>query len=96
MPRRALFCLFIAALTGVPIALAGCGGSSESDPVQTVSIDTSAQRSFEQVAQALASEHGAPGEHEPLRYVLVGDGATEDLVNLLRARGFADVSMGGR
>ena len=96
MARLTIFHIVVAALTGVLVALVGCGGSSESDAVRTVSIDTSAQRTDEDVAQAVASEHGAPGEYEQLRYVLVGENATEDLVKLLRERGFADVSVGGR
>jgi hypothetical protein len=96
MARLIIFRIFMASSTGVFLALVGCGGSSESDPVQTVSIDTSALRTDEDVAQAAAAEHGAPGESEKLRYVLVGESATDDLVKLLRERGFADVSVGGR
>lgn len=101
MARFTLFCIFIAASTGVLIALPGCGGSSsnsgsESDAVRTVAIDTSAFGTHEDVVQAAAAEHGAPGEHEQVRYVLVGRNATEDLVKLLRERGFADASVGAR
>jgi hypothetical protein len=97
MARLPIFRIFIAASTGVLIALLGCGGSSnESDPVRTVSIDTTALRTHEDVAQAAAAEHGAPGENEQLSFRLVGDKATEDLVKLLRDRGFADVSVGAR
>jgi hypothetical protein len=96
MARLTIFRIFIAPLTGVLIALVGCGGCIESDPVRTVSIDTSARRADEDVTQALASEHGAPGEQEQLRYVLLGENANEDLVKLLCERGFGDVSVGAR
>ncbi len=96
MARLTLFRRFIATSIGVLITLAGCGGSSESDPVPTVSIDTGPQRTHDDLAQALASEHGAPGEAEPLRYVLVGASANERLAGSLRDRGFADVSVGAR
>ncbi len=96
MARLTIFHIVVAALTGVLAALVGCGGRSESEAVTTVSIDTSALHADEDVGQAVAAEHGAPGDSEQLRYVLVGENATEDLVKLLRERGFADVSVGGR
>lgn len=95
MARLTFLHIFLSLSTGL-VALVGCGGGGESDPTSPVSIDTSPLRTQDDVAQAAAAEHGAPGENEKVRYVLVGENASEGLVELLRERGFADVGVGAR
>lgn len=77
-------------------ALVGCGGTGEDAPTSTAVIDTSSLATYDAIAQAVAAEHGAPGENEQLQYVLVGENATPDLVTALHERGFSGVSMGDR
>jgi hypothetical protein len=74
--------------------LGACGGSdsvvaSEAD----ARIDTSTLSDAEGVAQAVASERGAPGENEPRSIVLSGRHATTAMVSALRARGFENVRL---
>jgi len=95
MARPTILRIFVSVLTGLA-AMVGCGGGGESDPTSPVSIDTSPLRTQDDVVQAAAAEHGAPGENEKPRYVLVGENASEELVSMLRERGFADVSVGDR
>jgi len=78
-------------------AIAGCGGSeSQGDGDIAVSVDTSAMSGSDGIADAVAAEHGAPGENEPRRIVLTGSNATLETVNTLKARGFTDVQLGAR
>jgi len=42
-------------------------------------MDTSSLPTDDAIAQAVAAEHGAPGENEQIQYVLVGESASEGL-----------------
>lgn len=88
-------CTILFALAGLA-PLVSCGGTGEGAPRSTVVIDTSSLPTEDAIAQAVAAEHGAPGENEQIQYVLVGESASADLVESLRKRGFASVSVGGR
>jgi hypothetical protein len=89
--RTAVGLLLCAALLA---GVGACGGSdsvvaSEAD----ARIDTAALSDADAVAQAVASEHGAPGENEPRPIVLSGRDATTAMVSALRARGFENVRL---
>jgi len=88
-------CTILFVLTGLA-ALVGCGGTNEGTPTSTAVIDTSSLPTDDAIAQAVAAEHGAPGENEQIQYVLVGENASADSVAPLHERGFANVSVGGR
>lgn len=88
-------CTILFVLAGLA-ALAGCGGTGEGASGPTVVIDTSFLSTHDAIAQAVAAEHGAPGENEQFQYVLVGDNVSDGLVAALHERGFADVSVGAR
>jgi len=88
-------CTILFALAGLA-ALVGCGGTTEGTPMSTAVIDTSSLPTDDAIAQAVAAEHGAPGENEQIQYVLIGENASADLVESLHERGFASVSVGGR
>ena len=64
--------------------------------MSTVVIDTSSLSTYDAIAQAVAAEHGAPGENEQIQYVLAGDDASDGLVVVLHELGFANVSVGAR
>jgi len=76
--------------------LVGCGGTDEDSEMSTVVIETASLPTDDAIAQALSAEHGAPGESEPLQYVLVGGNVSEGLVAALHERGFANVGAGAR
>jgi len=93
MTRICCTCLF--ALAGLA-ALVGCGGAGEGATTSTAVIDTSSLPTDDAITQAVAAEHGAPGESEQIHYVLVGGNVSEGLVAALHERGFAHVSVGAR
>jgi len=88
-------CTILFVLAGLA-PLVSCGGTDEGFQTSTVVIDTSSLPTDEAIVQAVAAEHGAPGENEQIHYVLVGGNAAASLVASLRERGFANVSVGVR